>query len=100
MPLTFERLHERGCALTRWLAAGGDVDALLDLDRRVRRAKATDWPGRGAGEEPRVGIPDLDFDGLEEARRPGVCPRCGKTMCPATRRDRFPCVAEDAGGRE
>jgi hypothetical protein len=71
MPLTFERLHERGCALARWLAAGGDVDALLYLDRRVRRAKATDWPGRGAGEEPRVGIPDLDFDGPDEARRRG-----------------------------
>jgi hypothetical protein len=68
-PLTSERLHERGCALARWLAAGGDVDALLALDRRVRRARATDWPGRRAGPEPRQGIPDLDDELRREGRR-------------------------------
>jgi hypothetical protein len=45
-PLTSERVTERGTALARWLAAGGDVDQLLQLDRRVRRGLLTEWPGR------------------------------------------------------
>jgi hypothetical protein len=61
-----ERLAERGAALARWLAAGGDVDRLCRLDRAVRRARTTDWPGRPAGEpELRNGVPELD----EQLRR-------------------------------
>jgi hypothetical protein len=56
-----ERRRERGRALRAWVEAGGDVGALADLDRRVARAAATDWPGRRAGPEPRQGIPDLDL---------------------------------------
>ena len=52
-PLSFERLHERGCAIAQWLGAGGSLDRLAALDRRVRRAAVTDWPGRPSGPEPR-----------------------------------------------
>jgi hypothetical protein len=56
-----ERRRERRRALRAWVEAGGDVGALADLDRRVAHARATDWPGRPAGPEPRQGIPDLDL---------------------------------------
>jgi hypothetical protein len=65
-----ERRRERGRALRTWVEAGGDVGALADLDRRVARAAATDWPGRPAGPEPRQGIPDLDLPD-DEHRREG-----------------------------
>ena len=45
-PLTAERVTERGSALARWLAAGGDVDRLLRLDQRVRQGRLSEWPGR------------------------------------------------------
>jgi hypothetical protein len=61
-----ERLAERGAALARWIAAGGSVDRLCWLDRRVRHAAATDWPGRRAGPEPRQGVPDLDDERWRE----------------------------------
>lgn len=61
--LDVERLHERGRALGAWLDAGGDVDRLAALDRRVRHAQTTDWPGRAPGPEVRNGIPALDLDG-------------------------------------
>jgi hypothetical protein len=59
-PPSFSRLHERGCALARWLELGLSVDRLAALDRAGRRGKRTDWPGRAPGEERRVGLPDLD----------------------------------------
>ncbi len=52
-PLTFERLSERGAALARWIAAGGDVDKLAALDRQVRHGRVTDWAGRPPGFESR-----------------------------------------------
>jgi hypothetical protein len=55
VPLRFERLHERGAALGAWLDAGLDLERLLRLDRRVRAARVTDWPGRRPGPEPRAG---------------------------------------------
>ena len=53
-PLSFERLAERGTALARWIAEGGDVDCLAALDRRCRRGWCTDWPDRGEGPERRT----------------------------------------------
>lgn len=52
-PLSFERLSERGAALARWIKAGGDVDRLATLDRRVRHGRCTDFPNRRPGAEPR-----------------------------------------------
>jgi hypothetical protein len=46
---------ERGAALYRLLAAGVSVDRLARLDRRVRHAACSDWPGRPPGPEPRRG---------------------------------------------
>jgi hypothetical protein len=45
-PLAAERVAERGTALARWLAAGGDIDRLLRLDQRVRQGLLSEWPGR------------------------------------------------------
>jgi hypothetical protein len=57
---TVERLRERGRAIRAWAAAGGSVDRLASLDRRVRRGACTDWPTPWPGYERRVGVPDLD----------------------------------------
>jgi hypothetical protein len=51
--LTAERLHERGRALYALQDAGASIDRLIRLDRRVRHAQTTDWPGRPGGPEPR-----------------------------------------------
>jgi hypothetical protein len=61
--MTAERLRERGQAMLDWQAAGGSVDRLARVDRWVRRAGTTDWPGRRPGPELRNGIPDLDLPG-------------------------------------
>jgi hypothetical protein len=53
-----ERRAERGASLARWIALGCSVGRLWRLDRRVRHAAATDWPGRTAGPELRQGVPD------------------------------------------
>jgi hypothetical protein len=44
-PMSVERLVERGKAILAWEAAGCSVDRLASLDRRVRHARVTDWPG-------------------------------------------------------
>lgn len=54
-PLSFERLAERGEALARWIAGGGSVDVLADLDRRCRHGRCSDFPGRPPGPERRDG---------------------------------------------
>jgi hypothetical protein len=66
-PLTAERLEERGRALWTWIGAGGSVDRLTRLDRRVRRGARTDWPAPWPGYERRVGVPELDA--LADAER-------------------------------
>ena len=52
-PLSFTRLRERGAALGEWIKAGGDVDRLAELDRRVRHGRCTDFPNRRPGAETR-----------------------------------------------
>ncbi len=54
--MTFDRLHERGAALGRWIDAGGSTVRLIKLDCRVRRGEVTDWPGRTADEPERRGV--------------------------------------------
>ncbi len=46
-PLTSERVTERGTALARWLAAGGDIDRLLRLDQRVCERRYATRPHAG-----------------------------------------------------
>jgi hypothetical protein len=59
--MTVDRLRERGVAMLAWEAAGGSVDRLARLDRVVRHARLTDWPGRPEDvPEFRVGVPELD----------------------------------------
>jgi hypothetical protein len=53
-PLSFARLPERGRAILTWGAAGGGVDRLATLARRVTAGRGTDWPGRPPGPEPRT----------------------------------------------
>jgi hypothetical protein len=85
-PLTFERLHERGVALARWLDAGGSIDRLCRLDRRVRAGRCSDFPGRGAGAELRASaIPELDVPEADPEPPPGWrralrCARCGRAV--------------------
>jgi hypothetical protein len=58
VPMTTERLAERGRALLAWEAAGGAFDRLVALDCRVRRGARSDWPGRTARcPEWRAGAP-------------------------------------------
>jgi hypothetical protein len=56
-PLSFSRLHERGQAILAWEVAGGSVDRLATLARRVTAARCTDWPGRPPGAEGRTTAP-------------------------------------------
>jgi len=80
--LSRARLHERGVALTRWELAGGDVDRLLRLDRRVRRGQLTDFPE----------LLDEAPLGLEPRQRWVQVLRCG--VCGETILD---CPCEPAG---
>jgi hypothetical protein len=48
--LSARRLEECGRALAELLAAGVSPGRLLRLDRRVREAALTDWPGRRTGQ--------------------------------------------------
>jgi hypothetical protein len=52
------RLEERGRALADLLAAGASPGRLIPLDRRVREAALTDWPGRSTGQTERRVLPE------------------------------------------
>ena len=51
--MTAERLEERGRALWDFERQGGDFVRLVAMDRKVRHARRTDWPGREPGPETR-----------------------------------------------
>lgn len=66
--MTVERLVERGNAMVAWLEAGGSVNRLATLDRRVRRGERSDWPHRPWADERRQGVPDLDLADWQAGR--------------------------------
>lgn len=78
--LTFARLHERGAALARWIAEGGDVDRLARLDRQVRHGRRSDYAGRGPGPEGRTadGPRTLTERGAGRAAMGPICELCGR----------------------
>jgi hypothetical protein len=54
VPMTTERLKERGEAIWAWERLGGRTGRLVWLDEQVRKGRRTDWPGRPRGTEPRT----------------------------------------------
>jgi hypothetical protein len=79
VPMTAERLEERGRALYAWQDAGADVDRLIRLDRLdrlVRRARRTDRPQRRSGQPEWRADPSIPGPG--RWRRSGWCPDRGR----------------------